>query len=275
MTTDDQRAELIHPFVRLMRLYCIDYTNSHDQSWYPEIFEDDYVVNINGLRLVRDESYGPATKRLFDEAPGLGLVVHEFVLNGDRLAMRFSEHASMPNGDGSRSLTCWAGIGLYKWNGRRLTENYVEQDFLSRRRQQRSGVSDALEPPHLDPWVDTQPVATDATVEANALSFVRRGDFTDAARVEIDAGDSDTPIVVAPDDVVVNDIFSAGDRVAVHATLTGPYVGGIDRLPASAIGQVASLPVAALLQMQPDGSVGHVRAVTSRELVFTHLRPER
>lgn len=268
-------SELIHPFVALMRTYCIDYTNSHDQSWYPEIFEDDYVVNINGLRLIRDESYGPATKQLFDDAPGLGLVVHEFVLNGDRLAMRFSEHASMPNSDGSRALTCWAGIGLYKWNGRRLTENYVEQDFLSRRRQQRSAVADALEPPHLDPWVGTRPVAPNSAAESAAAEFVRRGDFTDAARVEIDAGDSDTPIVVGSDEIAINDIFSAGDRVAVHATVTGPYVGGIDSLPESAIGERASLPIAALLQMQPDGSVAHIRAVTSRELVRTRLRRPR
>ena len=120
--------EGMHPFVSLMRTYCIDYTNTHDQTLYDEIMEPDYVVHISGFDLERDVSYGPAVTDLYGRAPGLGLVVHEFVLNGDRLCMRFSEHAAMPAGDGT-AYACWRGIGLYQWNGARLTENWVEQDL--------------------------------------------------------------------------------------------------------------------------------------------------
>ena len=88
----------MHPFVALMRTYCIDYTNSHDQSLYDEIMEPDYVVHISGFDLERDGLYSRSVTDLFGRAPGLGLVVHEFVLNGDRLCMRFSEHAAMPVG---------------------------------------------------------------------------------------------------------------------------------------------------------------------------------
>src|SRR5882762_5325019 len=100
-----------------MRTYCIDYTNSHDLSVCDSIMEPDYVVHISGMALVRDESYKPAVETVFERFPNLGLVVHEFVTNGDRLAMRFSEHAAAPEG----ALACWAGISLYDWNGTRLT----------------------------------------------------------------------------------------------------------------------------------------------------------
>ena len=44
----------MEPFVALMRRYCIDYTNSHDQSVCDEIMHPDYVVHISGLDLPRD-----------------------------------------------------------------------------------------------------------------------------------------------------------------------------------------------------------------------------
>src|SRR3546814_18615620 len=81
--------------------------------------------------------------------------------------MRFSEHASLPTPKGRR-LAAWRGIGLYKWDGERLVENYVEQDFLSRRAQPAGGEPHELEPPHLDPWRTTQP-------EPAAGSEERRG----------------------------------------------------------------------------------------------------
>ena len=41
----------MHPFVALMRRYCIDYTNTHDQSVCDSIMEPDYVVHIGGFDL--------------------------------------------------------------------------------------------------------------------------------------------------------------------------------------------------------------------------------
>lgn len=265
-------AEHMHPMVALMRRYVIDYTNSHDQSIYPELFVDDYRVNINGVALVRDESYGPAVTQIFADAPGLGLVVHELVLNGDRLCMRFSEHAAWPRPGGGRALTCWQGIGLYKWDGERFTENFVEQDFLSRRRQLATGVPDELEAPHIDPWMTTQPVPLDPAAEDAALAYVRSGRFGDAAWSRIDAAfGADAATVVEPASVVVNDVFSAGDRVAVHATFTGAYRGGIPDVAPEAVGRVVDLPVACLLAMAPDGAVTELRAVTAADVVRSRL----
>lgn len=271
----------MHPFVALMRRYCIDYTNSHDQSIYPELFEDDYTVHIEGHALVRDASYGPAAAQLFAAAPGLGLVVHELVLNGDRLCMRFSEHAAMPTPDGRR-LSCWRGIGLYRWNGRRLTENHVEQDFAGRRRQVKTGVPDPLEPPHLDPWTTTHPVAPEPDAEQAVRDWLATGRLDEAREVLLDAADhaprcasTSDPLVVDATDVVVNDLFSAGRRVAFHATLLGPYRGGLDGIDGGAVGTPVELPVAGLVRVGPDGRVDEVRAVTSRRSVALALRGPR
>ena len=119
------------PFAALMRTYCIDYTNSHDLSVCDSIMEPDYVVRICGLALERDTAYKPSVEDVFRRFPALGLVVHELVTNGDRLAMRFSEHGATASG----VQACWAGIGLYDWNGSKLVSCRVEQDFWSQRRQ--------------------------------------------------------------------------------------------------------------------------------------------
>lgn len=265
----------MHPFVALMRRYAIDYTNSHDQTTYPDLFTEDYTVHISGVDLVRDESYGPAARSLFDAAPGLGLVVHELILNGDRLCMRFSEHAAMPRRDGTRALACWRGIGLYDWNGTHLVENHVEQDFMARRRQITSGVPDALEPPHLDPWMTTEPVPADAEAEAVVRDALTAGRLLDAASVLVDDATGDeAEFVVDTGEVTINDLFSAGRRVAVHATIHGTYRGGVDGVPSEAIGADADLYIAALVAVADDGELDEVRAVTTREQVLVSLRSQ-
>lgn len=263
-------ADPMHPFVALMKRYCIDYTNSHDQTLYPELFTDDYVVHINGVALPLRSAYEPNVTALFAEAPGLGLTVHELVLNGDRLCLRFSEHAAFAVAGGGRRLAVWQGIGLYRWDGERLTENHVEQDFAARRDQLASGVPGVLEPPHLDPWTTTVPVAPDAAAEDAALAALRDDRLHTAAAVAIDDGAG--PLVVTPDEVVVDDVFSAGRRVAVHATVRGAYRGGVTGVDPSAVGAPTSLEVAALLAVADDGSIADVRAVTSRDVVRAALR---
>ena len=59
----------MEPFVALMRTYCIDYTNSHDQSLYDEIMEPDYVVHICGFDLAAT-GLQPRRRELFERSPG-------------------------------------------------------------------------------------------------------------------------------------------------------------------------------------------------------------
>lgn len=255
----------MHPFVALMRTYCIDYTSSHDQSLYDEIMEPDYVVHIGGQDLLRSTTYASSVSMLFDAAPGLDLVVHELVLNGDRLCMYFSEHASMPARDGRRALSCWRGIGLYKWNGRRLTENFVEQDHFAMQAQIRSGEPHPLLPPHIDPWMATVPVPPDQVAEDVVRAWLASGDLADAPSVHIDDGRTGVAHepVLDVEDVVIDDLFSAGWSVPFHVTLRGTYRGGLGERHRGRVGAPASLPVAGIARVA-DGSVQHVDAVTSR-----------
>jgi predicted ester cyclase len=170
----EEGRSMSEAFVQLMRTYCIDYTNSHDLSVCDAIMDPDYVVYITGMSLGRDSAYKPSVAQVFERFPNLGLAVHEFVTNGDRLAMRFSEHAA----DTSGGLACWPGIGLYDWNGSQLTTCRVEQDFWSQQRQLDSGVPDALEPPHLDPWTTTTASPSQRAAEQVAREWLVAGDLS-------------------------------------------------------------------------------------------------
>lgn len=254
----------MHPFVALMRKYCIDYTNSHDQSLYDEIMEPDYVVHINGMDLVRSAGYASSVERLFAIAPGLGLVVHELVLDGDRLAMHFSEHGAMPGPDGP-ALACWRGVGLYKWNGTRLTENHVEQDYFALQAQTASGVPHPLTPPHIDPWTTTEPVPADAEAEATVRAWLERGDLSTVASSEVDDMRIGVPYeqVLDVEGVTFNDIFSAGSTVPFHVSWSGAYRGGLGSELDAQVGAPASINVVGIARVE-DGAVSHVDAVTTR-----------
>jgi predicted ester cyclase len=248
----------VEPFVALMRTYCIDYTNSHDLSVCDSIMEPDYVVHICGMALERDRAYKPSVETVFQRFPTLGLAVHELVTNGDRLVMRFSEHAATPTG----ALACWAGIGLYDWNGTRLTRCRVEQDFWSQHRQLHAGVPDALEPPHIDPWLTTSSQPPNEHAEAVVRAWLAAGDLAaaDDGRIDELPAAQHVPLLDVHD-VDVHDLFSAGDRVAFHATMRGPYRGGLDGV--DVLGEPAAIDVAGLVTVAGN-RVTDVRAVTDR-----------
>ena len=252
------------PFIALMRKYCIDYTNSHDQSVCDEIMHPDYVVHISQADLPRDLLYKPAVTGVFERFPGLGLVVHEFVTNGDRLAMRFSEHGAAPS-EGGR-YAAWGGIGVYSWNGEQLTENFVEQDFAAQHAQLAGSHAPApLEPPHLDPWVGTTAEPADPETLKIARGWLERGDLRDAAEVVIDSSwyEELAPSPIAVESVVINDIFSAGDRVAFHVSQTGRYTGGLPDVDEARKADTARLDCAGFARVA-DGCVKSARVITDR-----------
>jgi hypothetical protein len=247
----------IEPFVALMRRYCIDYTNSHDLSVCDSIMEPDYVVRICGMELERDASYKPSVETVFRRFPALGLTVHDLVTNGERLAMRFSEHAATADG----TLACWSGIGLYEWNGARLTGCRVEQDFWSQRRQLDTGVPDPLESPHIDPWLTTTEEPCNPEAEEDVHSWLAAGDLATAESGRIDerAPSTHQP-VISVESVEVLDLFSAGQTVAFHARLEGGYTGGLGDFP---IGAAAAMYVAGMATVD-RGRITDVHVVTDR-----------
>lgn len=212
----------MEPLVALMRRYVVDYTNRHDTSVCADIMEPDYALRM-GPHLVagRDDAYIPAAQAQFRQFPGLGLTVHEIATNGDRLAMRFSEHGASSRHGGA--VAVWGGLGLYRWNGTRLTENLVEQDYHARRIQLASGRPAPAEPPALAPW-DTPAVPADPAAEAAVREWIAAGLPGDAVRYDDGSAGPDL------DDArtTVDDLFSAGERVAFRLTRTGRYAGGLD-----------------------------------------------
>src|SRR3546814_14501482 len=91
----------------------------------------------------------------------------------------------------------------------------------------------------------TQPVPADADAESVARSIFEEDRLHEATWAQIDdgIGDAVAPLVVAPDEVIINDLFSAGRRVAVHATVRGGYRGGVDGVADDAKGSEASLQI--------------------------------
>jgi predicted ester cyclase len=252
----------VEPFVALMRRYVNDYTNRHDVSVCPEIMEPGYTLRMGPHEVAgRDERYIPAARKQFAQFPGLCLTVHEIVTNGERLAMRFSEHGRSARHDGRGAA--WTGLGLYRWNGTQLVENLVEQDYLARRRQLATGSAAGVEEPALAPW-DTVPVAPDPAAELVVRDWIAAGDLGEPGVV---ADDGDASVLLEDATSEVDDVFSAGDRVAFRVRRSGSYAGGLG--PDAGIddealrGRTATMTLVGLVTVE-DGRVVQGRVVRDR-----------
>ncbi|MES1263355.1 MAG: nuclear transport factor 2 family protein, partial [Peristeroidobacter soli] len=160
----------MHPFVALMRRYCYDYTNRQDFDACDTIMVPEYTLHMGTHELRgRDTQYKPATSKQFQQFPGLCLTINELVTNGERLCLRFAEHGASLRHAGARAA--WSGIGLYKWDGTRLTENFVEQDYYSRRTQLADGAALPVETSAIAPW-DTEPAAPNVPAEELVRRFL-------------------------------------------------------------------------------------------------------
>ena len=262
----------MHPFVALMKKYCIDYTNSHDQTLYDEIMEPDYVVNINGMQLVRSTTYAASVEQLFDMCPGLGLVVHRFVLNEDRLCMYFSEHTSMPGAArpdalllaGHRSVQVERRPGSPRTSSSRTTPGC--------RPSSPPGSRIPSLPPHIDPWTTTEPVPSDAEAETIVRDWLARGDLTDAEQYEIDDTRTGAPVnqVIDVESMTVNDLFSAGSSVPFHVTWKGTYRGGLGDELAGYVGDAIVFTAVGIAEVA-NGRVEAVDAITGRLQVVMEL----
>ena len=244
------------PFVALMRRYVVDYTNRHDTGVCAEIMDPGYVLRM-GPHVVagRDDAYVPAARAQFEQFPGLGLTVHEIVTDGTRLAMRFSEHGASRKHGGAAAT--WTGLGLYRWDGTRLVDNSVEQDYLTRRRRLAGGDPGTVPAPAVAPW-DTAAVAATPAAERVVRDWLAAGAPGDAVTYD-DGGPGSPAPVLAGAEVVVDDLFSAGPAVAFRLTCTGTYAGGLDDVTAATPGSPATLHAVGLVHTAGGRVVsGHV-----------------
>jgi hypothetical protein len=216
-------AAPVPPFVALMRRYCVDYTARHDLTVCDEIMDPGYTLNMGGHRVAgRDGAYKRAAAKQFAQFPGLGLTVNQVICSGDRLALRFTEHGASVRHGGARAS--WGGIGLYRWDGRVLLENFVEQDYFGRRRQLNGGGPDPVERPAVAPW-DTAAVPPDPGAEEVVRAWLAAGDLTGVPGVTVDDGRGGGRLVSA-EHTGISDLFSAGGYVAFHVCQHGTLIPG-------------------------------------------------
>ena len=250
----------MEPYVALMRRYCIDYTSAHDATVCDDIMSPDYRITISGRTMGMDD-YRGAVEAAFRRYPTLVLTVHDMILSGDRLAMRFSEHGAAA--DDPDHVAVWQGISLYRWDGTRLLTCRVEQDFAGRDEQTASGITAPLEPGHPDPWATTRDVSGDTAAEATVrawLEDVASDPAAELTRPGVRMMERGTPLALLDDaEVVVDDLFSADDRVAAGVTVRGTYTGGLD-VDDAAIGTPCELPVTLLARVE-NGALASAEVV--------------
>lgn len=249
-------------FIKLMKRYVVDYTNSHDQGETKAIMVPDYILRM-GPHFVegRDSQYYTATRKQMDQFPGLGLTVHEIWTSGERLLMRFSEHGASNKHGGN--LTSWSGIGLYKWNGEALTFNSVEQDYYSRARQLRSGQPNPVESPAIAPWdtVAEEPSPANETIVRNWLDS---GLVSETDNVLCDDEWAGFPVgrIVNQKSITINDLFSSGHNVAFHVSQHGTLLPDFADEPGWE-GRDVTLHIAGTVKLQ-SGKIIQGRSVRNR-----------
>jgi SnoaL-like polyketide cyclase len=246
------------PLVSVVRRWAVDWLNRADPSVCSEIMTPDYGILIGGFHLDGRDAYVAGTVNQLNRFPGLGMTVHELISSGDRLALRFTEHGAAQKLDWREAA--WGGVALFRWDGRRLTECFAEEDYYSRRRQLASGQTDPIEPPATAPWNATAQ-DPDPAAEEVVHGWLARGDLSS---VELDDGWLGHDVALQLEDVTVelNELFSAGAKVAFHGVCRGRYVGGLDAVDA-ATGQPVSLHVAGVVTVA-EGEVATGRVIRDR-----------
>lgn len=209
----------------------------------------------------REEAYKPAADRQFRAYPGLGFTVHEFFSNGERCAMYFSEHGFSPQ---AGAYTAWHGASLYRWNGQRLSECRIEQDYYGRRRQLTTKTPDPIDQPAYSPWAG---IVEPASVENEHIvrQWLEQGGLLRSRIGSLDderVAPTIERVILADEKATVLDIMSAGDRVAFQLKIEGDYAGGLAAL-AGKEGRRSCLYATGIVHVS-DGNIAQVRAVTDR-----------
>lgn len=246
------------PVLPLVRRWAVDWLCSHDPSVLPDLVSDDYVLRIGAVAIEGREAYASAVMGQLEQFPGLVLTVHDVMGNDDRAAVRFTEHGASRAQEGR--VAAWGGIALFRYESGRLVSTYAEEDYAARRRQLRSGVPDRVESPHPAPWdVGPEPANREAEVVVEAWLRSRPSELPAGVLLDDQAQGLNTDPLVLTSEPRIDEVFSAGDRVAFHVTQAGRPDDD---------GRISTLRMAGMVTVQ-DG------VVTSGRLVRDRLGAER
>jgi len=127
----------------------------------------------------------------------------------------------------------------------------------------------------VDPWTSTVAVASNPDAEAIARAWLLKGDLREARDVTIDGSwyGELAPSPIDVESVEVNDLFSAGDRVAFHISQTGSYTAGWPGVDDTLVGKATTMSCVGLVAVE-GGAVTRVRAITDQIGARTALRGE-
>lgn len=259
----DNTQAAIDPLAALLRGFAIDFLTAHDIGVVPRIMSPAYRLHIGGVIFDgRDEEYLPATAEQLAQFPGLCVTVHDVVIGENAIAMCFTEHGASINDEGNQAA--WSGITMFRSDGERLLYGWAEEEYIARKRQLFLGDCDPVEAPQLAPW-DTASAPPNPAAEET----VRRWVASEHPLLDVPGNDRLSPLdpdptaLLAIRDTRVNEIFSAGDRVALHAEYHGTYAGGFGDLSPLLTGCPATLRFAGLLTVSDDEVVA-ARITTDR-----------
>lgn len=244
-----------------LRRYCFAYTAAHDPSVCDAIMIEDYALHMGEFEIRgRDDNYKPAALKQYRQFPGLGMSVHDLLVTPERAALHFSEYGrSVLTG----TIAAWSGISMYHWDGDRLTDCRVEQDYFARRTQLRSGRPNPILPPAHDPWA--VPIEEpEPNVEQTLREWLAAGGL---ATLEI--GSLDDERVAPPARIVLDrpayeilDCFSGTERAVFHATARG-IVAAWAGAARDLLGKPALVYYSGIVRIS-DGNVTEARVISDR-----------
>jgi predicted ester cyclase len=264
------------PIVAAMRRYAFGFVNSHDFAVCRELMAPDYGLHMGSTTLVgRDEAYIPAVRHQLDQFPDLGFEIHELVTDGEYAALHFSEHGRTPD----QRCAAWPGVSVYRFDGARLAECWVEQDHYSRRRQLADRTPAPMPPPALAPF-SGHDGRSDRAAAAATRRWLTGLTAWPPPGLRADPGPhGDAVVRIEKPAVTVNVVVAEGGRAAFHATVTGGYAGGLPDHRGH--GPAVRMDVAGFVSVGGDpvsngpvsyGPVGGGWAVTNRVAVQRQLR---
>lgn len=249
----------------LVRRWVVDYFNRHDPAACRDFIAPDYALEIGDVVFAgRDESWLPAVDKQMQAFPGLAMTVHQTVVGENWVAVWFSEH-----GASAGSAAVWSGVGIYRSNGTVLSGCSAQEDYMTRRRQLKSGVVDAVDPPTPAPW-DTLPSPPNPAAEAVVREWLAGAWPRPEAGVRCDDDHlTGIPLDFDVRDLDVGAIVSSGSEVAFNVRQRGVYRGG---LPAPATGpREESLDCNGIVRVE-NGRIVTGRVIRDRMGLWARMR---
>ena len=197
----------------LLRRWVVEYFNGQNADAARWFVAPDYVLSIGDVVFAgRDEAWLPAVDVQMTAYPGLGMTVHQTLTGDGWAAIWFSEHGRPTDGISA----VWSGVGIYRADGKVLTGCVAQEDYMTRRRQLRSGVADQVDAPAVAPW-DTRTEPENRQAEQVVLDWLSRG--WPCAETEVRCDDdhiTGTPLEFKAAMTQVGELLSSGDYVAFN-----------------------------------------------------------